>query len=147
MGFRVRGNDGWWSVLPVAGLAVVAAATQGGAAAVADLGAGIARFGNTSIRIAALTPVAGPNWSAVEAAVVVAADGTATTLHPQWRDDSVPPQARGQAAASDTIAVSLLGPPAERTPLRIERRPQLRWAWLAGVGVILAASFAAWRNP
>lgn len=87
----------------------------------------------------ALTPTAGPNWTAVEAAVDV--DGT--TLHPQWRDYTVPSRARGQAAVTGATAVVLLDP----ARLRTERRPSLRWAWLAGIAAVAAASFAAWRRP
>jgi cytochrome c-type biogenesis protein CcmF len=108
-----------------------------------------ARIGETvhvgpyAVRLDAVAPVAGPNWTAIEARLVARRGaGRPFTLAPQARTFSAPPTETSEAAIAtrlDGQLYTVLGRPDEqgRWQLRLWWKPFVTLIWLGGAMVAL----------
>jgi cytochrome c-type biogenesis protein CcmF len=96
------------------------------------------RVGPYDVRLEAVTPVAGPNWTAIEATLVARrGNGRPFSLHPQARTFSAPPTETSEAAITTRIdgqLYTVLGRPDEqgRWQLRLWWKPFVTLIWLGG---------------
>ncbi len=113
-----------------------------------------ARVGDTvpvgpwQIRLAKIDPVAGPNWTALEAELQASyAGGTPTAIHPQSRTFWAPPQNTAESALLtrwNGQLYTVLGDEAEggRWQLRLWWKPFVPLIWLGGVLIALGGLLA-----
>jgi cytochrome c-type biogenesis protein CcmF len=113
-----------------------------------------ARIGETvqvgpwQVKLAAVDPVAGPNWTALEAKMLVSYDGAAASeIHPQQRSFWTPPQQTSESALLtrwNGQLYAVLGEEAEdgRWQLRLWWKPFVPLIWLGGVLVALGGVLA-----
>ena len=100
------------------------------------------RAGPFSVRFEGVEPVAGPNWTAVEARLTATRGGTAWPLRPQARMFSAPPTPTTEAAIQTVLDgqlyVSLGEPDGEgRWQLRLWWKPFVTLIWAGGALVAL----------
>ncbi len=106
------------------------------------------RVGPWAVRLAGVAPVAGPNWTAMEARLVVRYDGAgATTLTPQSRTYWAPPQTTGVSALLtrwNGQLYTVMGEEVEgdRWQLRLWWKPFVPLIWLGGALVALGGALA-----
>jgi cytochrome c-type biogenesis protein CcmF len=106
------------------------------------------RVGPWAIAFAAVEPVAGPNWTAVEAKLVAQrGEGRPLELHPQARMFSSPPTETSEAAIAtrlDGQLYTVVGNPDEggRWQLRLWWKPFVTLIWLGGTLVALGGLLA-----
>jgi cytochrome c-type biogenesis protein CcmF len=134
----------------IAGMASESAFTQEKLAAVAE-GETLA-FGQWSVRLAAVEPVLGPNWTAVEGVLHVRrADGSTIVLRPQARSFFSPPTQTNEAALLTTWdgqLYAVLGGKGQATAgpakwqLRLWWKPGVTLIWIGGVLVALGGLLA-----
>jgi cytochrome c-type biogenesis protein CcmF len=104
------------------------------------------RVGPWSVRLDDVEPVAGPNWTAIEATLTVRrGDGKATTLSPQARMFSVPPTETSESAIAthfDGQLYTVLGKDdgQGRWQLRLWWKPFVTLIW-AGGGLVALGGF------
>ena len=104
--------------------------------------------GPWQIKLAGVEPVAGPNWTAIEAGIEANyAGGKAITLHPQARSFWTPPQQTSESALStrwNGQLYAVLGEQAEdgRWQLRLWWKPFVPLIWLGGIFVALGGVMA-----
>jgi len=107
-----------------------------------------ASVGPWQIRLAGIMPVAGPNWTALEADLVTSYDGgTEVHLHPQARMFWAPPQNTTNSALHtrwNGQLYTVLGEEAEggRWQLRLWWKPFVPLIWLGGMLVALGGVLA-----
>ena len=113
-----------------------------------------ARVGDTvpvgpwQIRLAKIDPVAGPNWTALEAELQASyAGGTPTAIHPQSRTFWAPPQNTAESALLtrwNGQLYTVLGDEAEggRWQLRLWWKPFVPLIWLGGALIALGGLLA-----
>ncbi len=112
--------------------------------------------GPWQIELAAIEPVAGPNWTALEAEMKASyAGGIPSVLHPQARSFWMPPQQTSESALKTRWNGQLyvvLGEPAEgnRWQLRLWWKPFVPMIWyggaLIGLGGFLALLGRVWSD-
>jgi cytochrome c-type biogenesis protein CcmF len=106
------------------------------------------RVGPWAIAFEAVEPVAGPNWTAVEAKLVARrGEGAPLELHPQARMFSSPPTETSEAAIAtrlDGQLYTVIGKPDEggRWQLRLWWKPFVTLIWLGGTMVALGGFLA-----
>ena len=104
--------------------------------------------GPWKIKLASVAPVAGPNWTAMEAALEASYRGAgATTLHPQARQFWAPPQATTESALLtrwNGQLYTVLGEETEdgRWQLRLWWKPFAPLIWLGGILVAIGGLLA-----
>jgi cytochrome c-type biogenesis protein CcmF len=97
-----------------------------------------ARVGPYEVRLARVAPVAGPNWTAIEATLVARrGNGRPFTLNPQARMFSAPPTETNEAAIATRVdgqLYTVLGRSDEqgRWQLRLWWKPFVTLIWLGG---------------
>jgi cytochrome c-type biogenesis protein CcmF len=113
-----------------------------------------ARIGETvqvgpwQVKLAAVDPVAGPNWTALEAKMLVSYDGAAASeIHPQQRSFWTPPQQTSESALLtrwNGQLYAVLGEEAEdgRWQLRVWWKPFVPLIWLGGILIGLGGVLA-----
>jgi len=94
-------------------------------------------IGPYRVRFEAVDPVAGPNWTAIEATLVAERGGSTFTLHPQARTFSSPPTETSETAIATRIdgqLYTVLGRPDGhgRWQLRLWWKPFVTLIWLGG---------------
>ena len=99
------------------------------------------------VRFAGVRPVAGANWTAVEARLVARRGGSEFTLRPQARTFSAPPTETSEAAITtrlDGQLYTVLGKQGEggRWQLRLWWKPFVTLIWLGGTMVALGGLLA-----
>jgi cytochrome c-type biogenesis protein CcmF len=106
------------------------------------------RNGPWQITLVAVEPVAGPNWTALEATLQASyKDGEPTILHPQARSFWTPPQETSESALLtrwNGQLYSVIGGEAEggRWQLRLWWKPFVTWIWYGGVLIALGGLLA-----
>ena len=128
------------------GMACEGAFSQARLAAVAP--GGTEQIGDFSFTLESVTPVAGPNWTAIEARLAISEDGgEPVILTPQARNFWSPPQATSESALLtrwDGQLYAVIGNQAEdgRWQIRVWWKPFVTFIWygglLIGLGGILA---------
>jgi cytochrome c-type biogenesis protein CcmF len=104
--------------------------------------------GPWQIRLAAIEPVAGPNWTALEATLQASYKGAAPALmHPQAREFWAPPQNTAESALHtrwNGQLYTVLGEQAEdgRWQLRLWWKPFVPLIWLGGMLIALGGLLA-----
>ena len=104
--------------------------------------------GPWQIAFATIEPVAGPNWTALEATLQARyQDGTVQTLHPQARSFWTPPQQTNESALLtrwNGQLYTVLGEEAEdgRWQLRLWWKPFVPMIWLGGILIALGGLLA-----
>jgi len=104
--------------------------------------------GPWQIRLAAIEPVAGPNWTALEATLQASYNGAAPALmHPQAREFWAPPQNTAESALHtrwNGQLYTVLGEQAEdgRWQLRLWWKPFVPLIWLGGMLIALGGLLA-----
>jgi cytochrome c-type biogenesis protein CcmF len=104
--------------------------------------------GPWQVRLRAIEPVAGPNWTALEGTLVASYDGAqATILRPQSRSFWAPPQQTNESALLtrwNGQLYAVLGDQAEdgRWQLRLWWKPFVTLIWLGGVLIALGGVLA-----
>lgn len=96
--------------------------------------------GPYALRFDGLTPVAGPNWTAVEARLTASRGGDAFVLRPQARTFAAPPTETSEAAietVTDGQLYTVLGKQGAdgRWQLRLWWKPFVTFIWLGGAMV------------
>jgi len=100
------------------------------------------------ITLIAVEPVAGPNWTALEATLQASyKGGEPTVLHPQARSFWTPPQETSESALLtrwNGQLYSVIGGEAEgdRWQLRLWWKPFVTWIWYGGVQIALGGLLA-----
>jgi cytochrome c-type biogenesis protein CcmF len=113
----------------------------------ADVG-DVIEVGPWSARLESVAPVAGPNWTALEAAIAVSHRGGAETLtHPQARSFWSPPTETSEVSLVTRWNGQLyvaLGNQAEdgRWQVRLWWKPFVTWIWYGGVLIALGGLLA-----
>ncbi len=112
--------------------------------------------GPFSVKLVAVEPVIGPNWTALEATMEARrGDGRPFTLHPQARNYSTPPTDTSEAAIStrlDGQLYAVLGKQGQdgRWQLRLWWKPLVTFIWLGGALIALGGALAlvgrVWRE-
>ncbi len=108
----------------------------------------IVSVGPWRIRLAAVDPVAGPNWTALEATMEASYQATRpTVIHPQARSFWTPPQQTSEAALLtrwNGQLYAVLGEEADdgRWQLRLWWKPFVPMIWLGGVLIALGGLLA-----
>ncbi|HEY0012971.1 MAG TPA: heme lyase CcmF/NrfE family subunit [Allosphingosinicella sp.] len=113
--------------------------------------------GPYNIRFDRVHPIAGPNWTAIEAQLTVrrGADGTPFILHPQARMFSTPPNPTSEADIAtmwNGQLYTVLGEddPQGRWQLRLWWKPFVTLIWLGGalvaLGGLLSLAGRVWRE-
>ena len=106
------------------------------------------RDGPWRITLVAVEPVAGPNWTALEATLQASyKDGEPTILHPQARSFWTPPQETSESALLtrwNGQLYSVIGGEADggRWQLRLWWKPFVTWIWYGGVLIALGGLLA-----
>jgi cytochrome c-type biogenesis protein CcmF len=105
------------------------------------------RVGPWSVHFAAIDPVAGPNWTAVEATLVAARGGTPVTLQPAQRTFDTPPQQTSESAILTTWDGQLYtvvgeGVPGGRWQLRLWWKPFVTLIWAGGALIALGGALS-----
>ncbi|MEA3038524.1 MAG: cytochrome c-type biosis protein CcmF [Sphingomonadales bacterium] len=105
------------------------------------------RVGPYSLRFAGVEPVAGPNWTAVEATLVASRGGGSFVLKPEARAFSAPPTETSEAAIAtrlDGQLYTVIGKPdAEgRWQLRLWWKPFVTLIWAGGAMVAIGGFLA-----
>ncbi len=106
------------------------------------------RVGPYSVRLDAVDPIAGPNWTAIEATLTVRRGaGAPAVLRPQARMFSTPPTETSESAIAthlDGQLYTVLGKSDEagRWQLRLWWKPFVTFIWLGGVMVALGGTLA-----
>jgi cytochrome c-type biogenesis protein CcmF len=107
------------------------------------------------VQFRSVTPVAGPNWTAIEAELRASRGGGVKLLKPQTRFFTDPPTDTNEAAIATTLGGQLytvIGRPDEqgRWQLRLWWKPMVTLIWLGGamiaLGGLLALLGRAWRR-
>ncbi|WP_066555211.1 heme lyase CcmF/NrfE family subunit [Croceicoccus bisphenolivorans] len=99
----------------------------------------VVEVGPWSIELTAIEPVAGPNWTALEATMTARyEDGAPVTLHPQSRNFTQPPQTTSESALSTRWNGQLYAVVGEegldgRWQLRLWWKPFVPMIWLGGL--------------
>ena len=114
----------------------------------------IVSVGRWSIRFDSIRPVAGPNWTALEATLYATRGGTIETLKPQARFYTDPPTETTQSAILTTLngqLYTVVGQQVgDRWQLRLWWKPMVTLIWLGGfliaIGGALALIGRAWRG-
>ncbi|MFN3388003.1 MAG: heme lyase CcmF/NrfE family subunit, partial [Allosphingosinicella sp.] len=107
-----------------------------------------AQVGPYTVRFAAVEPVAGPNWTAVEATLYARRQGSGPVeLRPQARTFNSPPTETSEAAIATVWngqLYTVLGKPDEqgRWQLRLWWKPFVTLIWLGGILVALGGLLA-----
>ncbi|MEO5707164.1 MAG: heme lyase CcmF/NrfE family subunit [Alteraurantiacibacter sp.] len=108
----------------------------------------VIEVGPWSARLESVAPVAGPNWTALEAAIAVSHQGGAETLtHPQARSFWSPPTETSEVALVTRWNGQLyvaLGDQAEdgRWQVRLWWKPFVTWIWYGGMLIALGGLLA-----
>ena len=105
------------------------------------------RVGPYSVTLKSVDPVAGPNWTALEAMLSVSRGGKSFEARPQARMFSTPPTETSEAAISTVLDGQLylvLGKeqPDGRWQLRMWWKPFVTFIWLGGIMVALGGFLA-----
>jgi len=105
------------------------------------------RVGPYSVRFAGVDPVAGQNWTAVEATLIASRGGGSFTLKPEARAFSAPPTETSEAAIAtrlDGQLYTVIGKPdAEgRWQLRLWWKPFVTLIWAGGAMVAIGGFLA-----
>ena len=109
---------------------------------------GTERIGDFAVTLEGVTPVAGPNWTAIEARLAVSRDGgEPVILTPQARNFWSPPQATSESALLTRWNGQLyvvIGNQAEdgRWQIRIWWKPFVTFIWYGGILVALGGLLA-----
>jgi len=109
---------------------------------------GTVEVGPWQVKLASLEPVAGPNWTALEAELQASyKGGAATMLHPQSRSFWTPPQQTNESALLtrwNGQLYTVLGEQAEdgRWQLRLWWKPFVPLIWLGGALIALGGLLA-----
>jgi cytochrome c-type biogenesis protein CcmF len=107
------------------------------------------------VEFKSVTPVAGPNWTALEAELRASKGSGVSVLKPQARYYTDPPTETNESAILTTFSGQLytvLGKPAEdgRWQLRLWWKPLITLIWLGGALIALGGGLAllgrAWRG-
>jgi cytochrome c-type biogenesis protein CcmF len=104
--------------------------------------------GPYKVTLKSIEPVAGPNWTALEAELVAQrGDGTPFTLRPQSRMFSNPPTETNEAAIATRLDGQLylvLGKPdgQARWQLRLWWKPMVTLIWLGGALIALGGALS-----
>ncbi|AUX69532.1 heme lyase NrfEFG subunit NrfE [Porphyrobacter sp. HT-58-2] len=123
------------------GMACESAFTQERLAAVAP--GGTEQVGDFAVTLESVTPVAGPNWTAIEARLAVSENGGAPViLTPQARNFWSPPQSTSESALLtrwDGQLYAVLGQQAEdgRWQIRVWWKPFVTFIWYGGLLIAL----------
>ena len=115
----------------------------------------LATVGPWQVRLIAVNPVAGPNWTAVEASLEARRGSTLLALAPQSRTFSQPLTQTSEAAIRTRLdgqlytVISAQGPDG-RWPLRLWWKPMVTLIWLGGFLIALGGTLALvgrlWRD-
>ena len=106
------------------------------------------------VQFQSVTPVAGPNWTAIEAELRASRGGGVKVLRPQTRFFTDPPTDTNEAAIATTFGGQLYtvigrADPQGRWQLRLWWKPMVTWIWLGGamiaLGGLLALFGRTWR--
>jgi len=105
------------------------------------------RAGPFSVRFQGIAPLAGPNWTAIEASLEARRGGTAYALRPQARLFSSPPTPTSEAAIQTVwdgqLYVAIGEADAQgRWQLRLWWKPLVTWIWLGGAMIALGGLLA-----
>ncbi|HEX2794623.1 MAG TPA: heme lyase CcmF/NrfE family subunit [Croceicoccus sp.] len=106
------------------------------------------KVGPWQIRLASIEPVAGPNWTALEATIEARYQGgSLVTLHPQSRTFTQPPQTTNESALStrwNGQLYAVVGEKGEdgRWQLRLWWKPFVPLIWIGGLIVALGGVLA-----
>src|SRR3954468_2455588 len=105
------------------------------------------RVGPYSVRFAGADPVAGPNWTAVEATLIASRGGGSFTLKPEARAFSAPPTETSEAAIAtrlDGQLYTVIGKPDAqgRWQLRLWWKPFVTLIWAGGAMVAIGGFLA-----
>lgn len=128
------------------GMACEGAFTQERLAAVAP--GGTEQVGDFSVTLQSVTPVAGPNWTAIEARLAVSRDGgEPVILTPQARSFWSPPQSTSESALLtrwNGQLYAVIGNQAEdgRWQIRVWWKPFVTFIWYGGLLVALGGVLA-----
>jgi cytochrome c-type biogenesis protein CcmF len=128
------------------GMACEGAFTQERLAAVAP--GGTEQVGDFTVTLESVTPVAGPNWTAIEARLAVSQDGgTPVILNPQARNFWSPPMATSESALLtrwNGQLYAVIGNQAEdgRWQIRVWWKPFVTFIWYGGVLIALGGVLA-----
>jgi cytochrome c-type biogenesis protein CcmF len=128
------------------GMACEGAFTEERLAAVAP--GGTEQVGDFSVTLESVTPVAGPNWTAIEARLAVSQNGGAPViLAPQARNFWSPPQATSESALLtrwDGQLYAVIGNQAEdgRWQIRVWWKPFVTFIWYGGLLIALGGVLA-----
>ena len=128
------------------GMACEGAFTQERLAAVAP--GGTEQVGDFSVTLESVAPVAGPNWTAIEARLAVRqGDGEPVILSPQARNFWSPPQATSESALLtrwDGQLYAVIGNQAEdgRWQIRVWWKPFVTFIWYGGILIALGGVLA-----
>ena len=114
----------------------------------------VVEVGPWAVRFDSVTPVAGPNWTALQATLYATRGGGIETLQPQARYFTDPPTETTQSAILTTLTGQLytvVGKQVgDRWQLRLWWKPMVTLIWfgsaLIAVGGILALIGRAWRG-
>jgi cytochrome c-type biogenesis protein CcmF len=107
-----------------------------------------AEVGPWHVTLESVEPVAGPNWTAIEARLQARyGDGPATPLSPQSRSFWTPPQTTNESALLTRWNGQLYASLGEETedgrwPLRLWWKPFVTWIWYGGVLIALGGLLA-----
>jgi cytochrome c-type biogenesis protein CcmF len=128
------------------GMASEGAFTKERLAAVAP--GGTEQVGDFAVTLQSVTPVAGPNWTAIEARLAVSEDGgAAVILSPQARNFWSPPQSTSESALLtkwDGQLYAVIGNQAEdgRWQIRVWWKPFVTFIWYGGLLIALGGVLA-----
>ena len=128
------------------GMACEGAFSQERLAAVAP--GGTEQIGDFAVTLESVSPVAGPNWTAIEARLAVSRDGGAPViLNPQARNFWSPPQSTSESALLtrwDGQLYAVIGNQAEdgRWQIRVWWKPFVTFIWYGGLLVALGGILA-----
>jgi cytochrome c-type biogenesis protein CcmF len=128
------------------GMACEGAFSQERLAAVAP--GGTEQIGDFAVTLDSVTPVAGPNWTAIEARLAVSKDGgEPVILNPQARNFWSPPQSTSESALLtrwDGQLYAVIGNQAEdgRWQIRVWWKPFVTFIWYGGLLIALGGILA-----
>ena len=128
------------------GMACEGAFSQERLAAIAP--GGTEQIGDFTITLESVTPVAGPNWTAIEARLAISEDGgTPVILSPQARNFWSPPMSTSESALLtrwDGQLYAVIGNQAEdgRWQIRVWWKPFVTFIWYGGLLIALGGILA-----
>jgi cytochrome c-type biogenesis protein CcmF len=106
----------------------------------------IVTVGPWAVRLKSIVPVAGPNWTALEAQLQVSDGDSGAILKPQARYYTDPPTPTSEAAILTTLKGQLytvVGQPVgDRWQLRLWWKPMVTLIWLGGILIALGGMLA-----